>query len=271
MKTEEAIRIALDMSGFGELPGDSAIHVEGEFFRPLVAVDVGVGELMLARSLGCDGVIAHHPLGTSNINFYKVLSRHAELMRQFGLSGDLDSPIQPLVEKSKMRYHVSINGQTVDAARRLGLPLINVHLPCDEIGRRLMQERIDSSGPTVGDVISSLEQMKEFQGEVRPEVVLGSRNAKRGRTALVVAAGTNGGYAVAKKYMMGGADTVVYMHIDLEELKKLREDKELEGKNLLLIGHAPGDSVGINAYVRELKKTGVSPTPIGLLGADYGP
>jgi putative NIF3 family GTP cyclohydrolase 1 type 2 len=31
--------------------------------KVLIAIDVGTAELMLARHLGCDAVIAHHPVG----------------------------------------------------------------------------------------------------------------------------------------------------------------------------------------------------------------
>ena len=101
---------------------------------------------------------------------------------------------------------------------------------------------------------------------IKPEVVLGRPDRPKGKTVLLVAAGTNGGYLIAKKYFLGGADTVIYMHIDQEDLRKLREDPELRQKNLVLIGHQPGDSVGINAYLRELQKYNIEPVKIGITG-----
>jgi putative NIF3 family GTP cyclohydrolase 1 type 2 len=266
METEEALKIALDMAGFTEVPGDTAIHVPGNFTKPLVAIDVGVSELLLAKSLGCDGVIAHHPSGISHINFYRVLERHIDFMRSFGIKGDLYSPVQPIEERSKLRAHVSIAYHVVDAAKRLNMPFMNVHLPCDEIGRKIMETKVNNSGPKVKDVIDLLSALPEFRNGIKPEVVLGREENKRGKTALVVAAGTNGGYAVAKKYFISGFDTVIYMHIDQEDLRKLREDPETKNKNLILIGHAPGDSVGINAYLAELKKRDIKPTTIGIMG-----
>lgn len=266
MNTQEAMEIALRMSGFPEVPGDSAVHIPGNFSRPLVAIDVGVSELLLAKELKCDGIIAHHPLGSSYINFYRVLSRHIDFMREFGLSGELGHTVEPLIERSKLRAHVAINSHVVDAARHLGLPLINIHLPCDEIGRRVMNQVIMNAGPNVSDVIEALSSLPEFRDSIRPEVVLGKLDTPKGKTVLLVAAGTNGGYLIAKKYFLGGADTVIYMHIDQEDLRKLREDPELKQKNLVLIGHQPGDSVGINAYLRELQKYGIEPVKIGITG-----
>jgi len=266
METEEALKIALDMAGFTEIPGDTAIHVPGNFTKPLVAIDVGVSELLLAKSLGCDGVIAHHPIGISHINFFRVLERHVDFMRSFGITGDLYSLVQSIEERSKLRAHVSIAYHVVDAARKLNMPFMNVHLPCDEIGRKIMETKVINAGPKVNDVVDSLSVLPEFRNGIKPEVVLGSEHNERGKTALVVAAGTNGGYAIAKKYFTAGFETVIYMHIDQEDLRKLREDPETKNKNLILIGHAPGDSIGINAYLAELKKKGIKPITIGIMG-----
>jgi len=268
METEEALRIALDMAGFTEVPGDTAIHVPGNFNKPLVTIDVDVSELLLAKSLGCDGVIAHHPTGISHINFFRVLERHVDFMQSFGITGDLYSLIQPIRERSKLRAHVSIAYHVVDAAKRLNMPLMNVHLPCDEIGRKIMETRVNSAGSKVSDIIKSLSVLREFRNGIKPEVVLGREENERGKTALVVAAGTNGGYSIAKKYFASGFETVIYMHIDQEDLRKLREDPETKNKNLILIGHAPGDSIGINAYLAELKKKGVKPVTIGIMGEE---
>lgn len=268
MKTDEAMQIALDMAGFSGIPADTAIHVNGEFTKPLVAIDVGVAELLLAKELGCDGVIAHHPIGVSLANFHRVLSRHVDFMKDFGLKGNLTSYVEPLVERSKLRAHIAIVNHIVDAARHLGLPLMNIHLPCDEIGRKIMGDKIKHAGSKVKDVITELEKLPEFNCPIKPEVVLGSPDNERGKTVLVVAAGTNGGYQIAKSYFLGGADTLLYLHIDLDDLRKLREDPELRGKNLILIGHEPGDSIGINAYLKELEKRKITPITIGITGRE---
>ena len=58
---------------------------------------------------------------------------------------------------------------------------------------------------------------------------------KTGRWALVVAAGTNGGYHVAKAYFDHGISTVIYLHVDYGDLTKMREEK-LKGNNLKWFG-----------------------------------
>ncbi len=261
----EMMEIAMQMSGLSRLPEDSMVHVAGDSERPLVAINVGVGEILLARELGCDGVIAHHPLGISHLNFHSVISRHSEFLSHVGAS-DFEQQVRLLAEKSMLSAHTSIYSQVVESALHLRMPLMNIHLPLDEVGRKIIQEKIDESGPRVADVIKSLSTLKEFTlSKVNPIVVLGDHDAKRGKTFLAMAAGTNGGYEIAKKYFQAGIDTLVYMHIDFEELKKIREDKSLNGKNLLLLGHEPGDSVGINAYLDEIERHGIKPVTIGIL------
>src|SRR5260370_37226735 len=85
------MKTALRLAHFNNIPADSEIHVKGrKLRRMLVAIDVGVSELLLAKELNCDGVIAHHPAGGSDqLEGYKVLLRHTEQMRAAGLPADV--------------------------------------------------------------------------------------------------------------------------------------------------------------------------------------
>ena len=268
MNQSEIIEAALRLSGFREIPSDTGIQVPGSrISRPWFSIDVGVGELLMAKEMGCDSVIAHHPLGSTSVNFYKVLYRHVDFMMREGVpESEARAAVDQLVWKVRLKAHPSIYNQVVEAASRMKMPLMNVHLPCDEIGRHLMDKVLDRAGPKVQDVVGALLTMSEFKAsEIKPEVVLGDPGAERGRTKLAVAAGTNGGYAIAKAYFAHGIDTLIYMHIDGEELKKLREDPA--SKNLVLLGHESGDSVGINPLISELRKNGVEPCTVGIFGA----
>lgn len=62
LDTQQIMKSALRLAHFNTIPSDSQIHVKGRKLRRLlVAIDVGVSELLLAKNLDCDGVIAHHP------------------------------------------------------------------------------------------------------------------------------------------------------------------------------------------------------------------
>jgi len=267
LNQKDILNLSIRLAGFKQVPADTGIHVLGKKVqRPWVSIDVGAWELMMAREIGCDSVIAHHPLGTTSANFYKVLYRHLDFMYEEGVpEKEAKAAVDQLVQKVKLKAHPSIYRQVVEEAERIEMPLMNVHLPCDEIGRKLMDAVIAKAGPRLEDIVDALVTMPEFKAsEIKPEVVLGEPRARRGRTKLVVAAGTNGGYPVARAYYKHGIDTLIYMHIDNEELKKLKEDGM--AKNLVLLGHESGDSVGINPLLCELRKRGIRPLTAGILG-----
>ncbi|HLA23912.1 MAG TPA: Nif3-like dinuclear metal center hexameric protein [bacterium] len=84
MTTDEIMALALEMAGFPAVPEDSGIFVEGrDIRRVLFGVDVGPAELQLARSLGMDLVIAHHPPSVAR-DGWKVYLRHVEFMTASG-------------------------------------------------------------------------------------------------------------------------------------------------------------------------------------------
>src|SRR2546425_10774650 len=74
---------ALKLAHFSSIPADSEIHVKGrKLRRVLEAIDVGVSELLLAKSLNCVGVISHHPtVVKAQLEGYKVFVRHMEQIK----------------------------------------------------------------------------------------------------------------------------------------------------------------------------------------------
>src|SRR3989442_11227639 len=77
------MKTALKLAHFNSIPADSEIHVKGRKLRKvLVAIDVGVSELLLAKNLNCDGMIAHHPAGgKAQLECYKVFLRYIVQMK----------------------------------------------------------------------------------------------------------------------------------------------------------------------------------------------
>ncbi|HEX7031375.1 MAG TPA: hypothetical protein VF172_00090 [Nitrososphaera sp.] len=267
--TETIMKIGLDLAGWKKIPADSAVHVKGRNIkRVLVAIDVGTAELMLARQLQCDAVIAHHPIGVAHVNFYKVFDRHVEFMVEHGVPKRVaKEAVAKLKDRVATRNHAEIYSDVVGAARLLGMPLINVHQPCDEYMRQVILKAI-MSGKTeyVSDIVKSIEKIPEFRNAAtRVEVKLGGEKNKAGHWALVVAAGTNGGYGIAKAYMQHGVSTVIYLHIDYGELTKLREDNSLPNRNLIVMGHLAGDSIGLNGLADRLETLGVETIRMGIL------
>ncbi len=121
-----------------KLPADSNIHVQGDnIHKVLIAIDVSIAELVLAKNLGCDAVIAHHPIGISLLNFHKVIDRHTDYMVEKGIPNDIAADAtRKLKERVRIKSHANIYDQVVHAEKMLDLPLVNIHQPCDEFMRR---------------------------------------------------------------------------------------------------------------------------------------
>ena len=266
MNTEEIMHVALSKAGMKEIPADSGIHVSGKNLRKvLFSLDVTNSELLLAKSLGCDLVIAHHPLGDASINFPKVLWRHLDFLLEHGVPKPVaEEAVKQLVERIEVRGHPANYLHVVSAARAMGMPLMNIHLPLDQIGRQVLLDTVKKARiRTVKDLIQSFEAIPEFaNASTRIALRMGSEQNEPGKIALVFAAGTNGGYPVAKAYFDHGIDTVIYLHIDYDELRRLRENSR---GNLIVLGHIAGDSIGINMFLRELRNNGLEVVTVGII------
>lgn len=264
LSTTEIMRIALDLVGFGSIPADSAILVEGEAIRrALFGIDVGPAELILAKQLGLDAAIAHHP-NPAVQTYPAILDKHVDQMVAAGVPLDeARAALAPLKEASTLTYHQGNYGQTASVARLLGLPYLNIHNPLDELGRRIMDQAVQRSlsaagpGAKVGDVVGGLMSLPEFRAApTRPLVALGDPTAPAGKVVVAHGAGTNGRAPVALAYFRHGVGTVVYIHLDPAELLKLRAQAP-RSANLVVAGHIVSDLVGINPFVRALEERGL--------------
>jgi hypothetical protein len=183
-------------------------------------------------------------------------------MRAAGLP---DEAIRPAIESRSASLRLSEynanDDQVVSVARLLDLPFLNVHLPLDEYGRRVLTETVADcqaalGAPSAGEVAAAIGSLPSFQrADLQPLVAYGAPDAPAGRVVISIAAGTNGGYSVARAYLANGVDTVVYMHLAPEDLERLRQDG-LAG-NLIITGHQAGDAIGLDAFVRTLRQRGL--------------
>lgn len=261
MNTDDLMQLSLDMIGYDRVPGDCAIFVPGSGIRRvMIGIDIGPAELLLAKQLGMDCVIAHHPGGFVP-DRASVYHRHALQMVQFGVPVD---EAEAIVTARYPQFAATASSDNYDrtpsTARLLGMPFLNIHNPWDEMGRKRMQEWVDAAlarDPeiTVGGLIDTLSDKPEFRlAETRIEVRAGSRQARAGRAVVSHGAYTNGGYAVASAYFRHGADTVLPIHFPVEDGQRVAR----EGLgNLVVLGHIVSDSAGITPFVRELRGRGL--------------
>jgi len=274
MNTDRLMQLALEMAELDEIPGDSAIHHPGDGIRKiLIGIDLKQAELKMAKDLGYDCAIAHHPsAGSSILRYHEVLLRHVDQMVRAGVPADVAvETMRETVESRRVLASMQNYDHAPSVARLLDMPYLNIHTPLDEIGRRRMAEVVGSLGPerTVADAIAALRgAFGEFRNaETEIEVPVGKADSRLGRAVFSHGAGTNGGHPVAKAYFDHGIDTVFYIHCRPEEAKRLREEYG-DAKTLVVTGHIASDSIGINPYVNRLRAEGLDVTTFsGILPA----
>jgi putative NIF3 family GTP cyclohydrolase 1 type 2 len=271
MNTEEIMKLSLELAGLEEVPQDSAIYVSGNNIgKVLIGIDAGVPELMLAKQLKYDAVIAHHPPGgTAAINFHEVFKRHIQQMVAAGIPmEEAKKSVSKKLEQLEVEAHTRSYAQAIDVAKLLKMPYMNIHTPLDEIGRKIMSKQIQSKikkNSKVKEVVSALKELGEFKNAATEiKIRLGKPENLAGKTVVSHGAGTNGGYEIAKTYFKHGIGTVVYIHISAGDLERLKADGI---GNLVVTGHIASDSIGINPLIRELKAKGVSVKAIGIISS----
>lgn len=269
INTDQLMQLSLDMAGMTDTPADSAIYYPGENIKRIImGIDMGAPELLLGRDLGYDAVIAHHPIGdTARLDFADVLWTHLNQMTAAGVPEDVARPlVEEKMAKAQMGMHAANYDHTPSIAKLIDMPYLNIHLPLDEIGRQMMVESTNKLSPDqpVSALIDQFKtDMKEFRIAMTDfQVRVGSPDNPLGKVAISHAAGTNGGYPIAKAYFDHGVDTVLYIHCSPQDTQKIKEEFEGKGKNLVISGHISSDAVGINVYCDELEKRGLEVTRI---------
>ena len=271
LDTEEIMDLSLKLSGLKEIPEDSAIYVKGKNLKKvLFCIDANTPELLLAKKLGYDAVIAHHPPGgTAAINFHHVFRRHIHQMINAGVpKKEAEKAVKKKLEQLEVEAHTRNYAHAIDTARLLKMPYMNIHTPLDEIGRKRMTEQIRKKigkKPKVKHVISALNELEEFKNAMtKIKIRVGKPENFAGKVVVSHGAGTNGGYEIAKTYFKHGVGTLIYIHIHHSDLEKLKMEN---AGNLIITGHIASDSVGINPLIHELEKRDVSVTRIGVIPA----
>jgi hypothetical protein len=263
MHSDEVLALAMKMAGINEVPRDTMIYVPGKMKKILFGIDIDLADVMFAKELGYDGVIGHHPIGlTTRTHFFEVMNRQKILMQEVGASEE--EAEEALKER---REEIELGGRGVNydrhvtAFKMLGMPVMNVHIVIDIISEKTARDRIypqfpEGNDKTVGDLIDAFMEFEECKiSPVKPKVAIGKRDNPCGLPIIAFANGTFGGPDVLRTYWKYGRDTAVYMHVPPKDIIKLREDED--HKNLILTGHMPSDSIGINVFIDALIENGM--------------
>lgn len=261
MNTKQIMDMALEMAGLIEIPGDSGIIVEGENIKKAAfGVDMEAAEMLIAKELGVDLVITHHPVGGSpRLNLYKVMENQIDRMIAAGVPvNKAQKMLREQVGKVERSLHVTNYDRAASAARLLNMPFMGIHSPADLLTERRVQEHLDSNlehKSTLGDVVAVLKQLPEYKNALtEPEIRVGSEKEFAGKVFVTMAGGTNGGAKVAQTYFEAGIGTLVCMHMPEDVLKAVKEQNI---GNVIVAGHMASDSIGINMIISALEERGV--------------
>ena len=255
---------ALNLAQLTEVPADSAVYVPGTGLkRALFGIDIDISDLLFARQAGFDVVVGHHPLGggPASPQFTGVMWGMVDMLTAEGVAEPVArSAVAARVEQVHRRRHVANYNRVADTAALIGLPVLSIHLPPDLVTRRflenLVRERTSPQTP-VGELVAALCELPEMEGSlVKPELWMGDAESATGRTTVAIAGGTNGGYPVFRALYEVGVTTIIAMHIDEGELTRLKSESQPHW-NLVISGHMPSDSIGINRLIWALEDRGL--------------
>lgn len=254
---------ALALAGLEQEPADTGIIHEGEKIQKvLMGVDMETPELMLAKELGFDAVVSHHPhTGSPDVNFAKVMDIQIDRMMHFGIPVNRAQKALRKKQSSVERgSHAGNYDRTASAAKLLDMPYMNIHLPADLIGEREIQTYLDnrfSDAPKakLKDVVEALKELEIYKNALASPVIrVGGDNDYAGRIAVLFAGGTNGGAEVYKAYFAAGVGTIIAMHCP-EDVKTAVEEQNIG--NVIVAGHMASDSIGLKKIAEKWRSMGV--------------
>lgn len=263
MNTQEILDIALKSAGLKETPADSGVVVEGTNIKKVAfGVDIEVGEMLLARELGVDAVITHHPKGgLPMVEFHNVMVNQIDRMVAAGVPiNKAQKALRERVEQVSRAHHVGNYDRVMSAAKLLGMPFITIHTPADILAETYVQKHLDKNlakidKPKIKDVISILGQLPEYKFTLaKPIARVGREEDYAGKVFVTMAGGTSGGEKVIRAYFEAGVGTLVVMHMPDEAIKAVKSQNI---GNVVVAGHMASDSVGINQVIKALEKGGL--------------
>ena len=264
MTTQQLMDSALALAGVSEMPEDSDIVVHGDnVTRVLMGVDMDTAELLLARELGYDCVVSHHPKNT-NPDMLNVLDRHIIKLEALGVPRNKSQKY--LAERrDELSYfqHVSNSRRSESAAKLLNMPFISLHSPADIISEAHVQKILDDKfagkpETKVQDVVEALEDINEYKNSARKPVIrVGSEKSYAGKIYVLMSGYTGPGADILKEYFEAGVGTLILMHIPEKDAKKVKEQNI---GNVIVAGHMSSDSIGLNEIAKKWRESGVEVT-----------
>ncbi len=235
-----------------------------EVKKVLVGIDIEAQEIIAAKMLGYDTVIAHHPEGVALADLGDVMHLQAEVLAQEGI------PINIAQSMTKERISEVARGlspinhfRSVDVARLLDINFACFHTVCDNMAASFLNNLIKKKNPeTVGEIVDLLETVPEYQEGIKrkagPKIYVGHEENYAGKIALTeITGGTSNSKDLYEIMAQVGIGTIIGMHMSEEH----KREAQRYHVNVIIAGHISSDSLGVNQFLDKLEDKGIKVTP----------
>jgi len=264
MNTQKMMDVALELAGLDEMPADTDVVVPGEDIkRVLVGVDMDTAELLLAKELGYDCVVSHHPKNT-HADIVDVIDKHILNLEELGVPRNKSQKaLAPRKDELSYVFHVGNTRRSESAAKLLNMPYLSLHSPADIIGEAMVQKHMDEKfadkpETKLEDITQALEEMYVYKNSARKPIIrVGSKDSYAGKIYVLMAGFTGPGAPILKQYFEAGVGTLVLMHIPEKDVKELKEHGI---GNVVVAGHMSSDSLGMNKIADKWRELGAEVT-----------
>jgi putative NIF3 family GTP cyclohydrolase 1 type 2 len=245
---------------------DTRIHFNTgkEVKKVLVGIDIEGTELILAEKLDVDLIIGHHPLGRALAFLDDVMHLQEEVLEMYGVPINIaQGLLKERIEEVSRKTIAGNNYQEIDVAKILGISLINIHTPADNLVTSFLKNEIEKRNPEyVEDILKLLKEIPEYQEAIKrgmgPVLFSGQPENRCGKIALTeITGGLEGTPKIYEKMAIAGVGTILSMH-QSEEHKK---EAEAANINVVIVGHMSSDSLGMNLFLDELEEQGIEIIP----------
>jgi len=237
-----------------------------EVKKIMASIDISSGDIILAKSLGADTVLNHHPVGKGLAMLDQVMHLQADVLAGYGVPINIaESLLRVRISEVARGVHASNHQKTVDAARLAGMNLMNVHTPADNLVANFLKSRVEEKKPEfVEEIVEIIKNIEEYKKSavlgVPVKLFAGSEENRAGRIAFTeITGGTEGAKDIYRELAQAGVGTIVAMHLS-EEHRKNAEEAHL---NVVVAPHIASDSLGMNLFLDELEKKGMEIIPAG--------
>lgn len=236
--------------------------------RMMWGIDIGPAEVLLADRLREKGetvsaIVGHHPLGTARTIFPEVIGIQSDLFHGMGVPINVaESLVGPRTTEVLNAIKGENYNRAVDAARILGIPIMNIHCPADNMVQAYLTDHFEETSPkTLGDIIDSLCRIPEFRAAAKsnspPSIAVGSKGARCGKVVCKMNGGTSAPKEIYQALASAGVGTVVGMHFPDNHYDAAREAHV----NLVISGHMSSDSLGVNLICDVWEREGIDVLP----------